>query len=114
MGYGGVVTNVPFNMEYLKNDADFELLDRAFAYAGESGMELWLYDEYQWPSGKAFGYVLDSDPAFEATGVEMLMFSGSGDIHYTLPENYLSIVGASLRTSDGMVPLPFTERAIQV
>ncbi|MBQ4047342.1 MAG: hypothetical protein IJC93_03120 [Clostridia bacterium] len=114
MGYGGVVTNVPFNMEYLKNDADFELLDRAFAYAGESGMELWLYDEYQWPSGKAFGYVLDSDPTFEATGVEMLMFSGSGDIHYTLPENYLSIVGASLRTSDGMVPLPFTERAIQV
>ena len=31
----------------------------AYAYARANGMSAWIYDEYQWPSGRAFGMVLD-------------------------------------------------------
>ena len=100
MGYGGVLTNVPFTDQYLKNEEDFALLKEAFEAAKEKDLELWLYDEYQWPSGKAFGYVLDSDPNFEATGVELLTVTGQGDINYTLSDNYISLVGASVKTGN--------------
>ena len=101
MGYGGVLTNVPFTDQYLKNDEDFALLKEAFDKANEMGFELWLYDEYQWPSGKAFGYVLDYDANFEATGVELLTITGEGNISYTLPDEYISLIGASLETEHG-------------
>ncbi|MBR5520287.1 MAG: hypothetical protein IKU55_06170 [Clostridia bacterium] len=113
MGYGGVLNNVPYNADYLKDREDFALLDRAFAQARDKGMELWLYDEYQWPSGKAFGYVIDSNPDFEATGVEMLMISGKGNIDYTLSDDYLTLLGASLRTTDGLIPLETDGRSVR-
>ena len=95
-GYGGIVTNVKFNQRYLKDDAEFTLLSDAFKYAGSLGMHLWIYDEYQWPSGKAFGQVLQGHDEYEATGIEFITLKGSGDIKYTLPDNYIKIVGADL------------------
>ncbi|MBR4941819.1 MAG: hypothetical protein IKZ19_07470, partial [Clostridia bacterium] len=112
MGYGGVLTNVPFNSEYLKNPDDFALLKEAFDEAADKGMELWIYDEYPWPSGKAFGYVLDSNAEFEATGVEMLRVTGRGNISYTLPSDYMEIIGASLDTDNGVTPIEAGERSI--
>ncbi|MBE6937598.1 MAG: hypothetical protein E7460_03455 [Ruminococcaceae bacterium] len=112
MGYGGVVTNVSFNERYLKDEAEFALLKNGFDKAREMGMETWIYDEYQWPSGKAFGYVLDSDPGFEATGVELITVEGEGGVNFTLPENYLGIVGADLITDAGTVALEFENRSV--
>ncbi len=113
MGYGGVITNVPLNSEYLKNDGDFALLKLAFEQTRRMNMVAWIYDEYQWPSGKAFGYVLDSDPSFEATGIEFLTVNGEGNIDYTLSKDYICLLGASLETKDGITPLEVGERTVK-
>ncbi|MBR4961360.1 MAG: hypothetical protein IKY52_10720 [Clostridia bacterium] len=34
--------------------------------AASLGMEVWLYDEFNWPSGTCFGKVMEEDPAFAA------------------------------------------------
>ncbi len=95
-GYGGIVTNVKFNQNYLKDDKEFELLSDAYKYAAALGDHLWIYDEYQWPSGKAFGQVLAGHDEYEATGIELITLKGEGDIKYTLPGNYIKIIGADL------------------
>lgn len=95
-GYGGIVTNVKFNSEYLKSDSEFELLKTGFIRAKEEGMHLWIYDEYQWPSGKAFGQVLEGHDEYEATGIELITLNGTGNVEYVLPDNYIGIAGADL------------------
>ena len=69
-GYGGIVSNVNFNQQYLKDEAEFSLLRDTYLYAKDKDMTLWIYDEYQWPSGSAYGQVLDTNAAWRATGIE--------------------------------------------
>lgn len=69
-GYGGIVSNVNFNERYLKDEAEFALLRDTYKYAKQKDMTLWIYDEYQWPSGSAFGQVLDTNADWRATGIE--------------------------------------------
>ena len=69
-GYGGIVSNVNFTPQYLKDEAEFALLKDTYLYADSKDMTLWIYDEYQWPSGSAFGQVLDTNEAWRATGIE--------------------------------------------
>ncbi len=75
-GFGGVVSNVLFEKNYLKNDKQFEIVSNVYSYAKEQGMTTWIYDEYQWPSGKAFGLVLEGHDEYEATGIEHRIFKG--------------------------------------
>ena len=77
-GYGGVVSNVNFTPTYLRDDREFELLAKVYDYANGLGMTTWIYDEYQWPSGKAFGQVLEGHGEYEATGVEHHRLTGNG------------------------------------
>ena len=104
-GYGGVVTNVRFAQDYLQNDKEFEILKNAFDKSHDIGLHLWIYDEYQWPSGKAFGQVLKDHDEYEATGIELIKLEGNGDINYTLPDNYIKIMGADLVSNGGKTPL---------
>lgn len=104
-GYGGVVSNVKFDSEYLKKEGQFRLVDDSFTAAQALGLRTWIYDEYQWPSGKAFGQVLEGHPELEATGIELLRTTGKGDIEYALPDGYICIVGASLKTDAGLSTL---------
>ena len=104
-GYGGVVTNVRFAQDYLQNDKEFEILKNAFDKSHGIGLHLWIYDEYQWPSGKAFGQVLKDHDEYEATGIELIKLEGSGDINYTLPDNYIKIAGADLVSNGKTTPL---------
>ncbi len=77
-GFGGVVSNVLFEKNYLLNDKQFEILGSVYAHANRVGMSTWIYDEYQWPSGKAFGQVLEGHDEYEATGVEHRYTNGTG------------------------------------
>lgn len=79
-GYGGIVSNVRFNKNYLKDPNEFSILKNVYDYAAGKNMELWIYDEYQWPSGKAYGLVLDAQKGreWEATGVEHIQITGNG------------------------------------
>ena len=86
-GYGGIVSNVNFNQNYLKDPHEFEMLKKVYDYAADKGMVLWIYDEYQWPSGRAFGLVLDEQPGreWEGTGIKHITRSGHGEgATYTL------------------------------
>ncbi|MBQ7699359.1 MAG: hypothetical protein IJT49_03330 [Clostridia bacterium] len=104
-GYGGVVTNVRFALDYLQNDTEFEILKNAFEKSGDAGLHLWIYDEYQWPSGKAFGQVLKGHDEYEAAGIELIKLDGEGDINYTLPDNYIKIAGADIIKDGTKTPL---------
>ena len=74
-GYGGIVSNVNFNQQYLKDEKEFELLLKTYQYAKDKDMTLWIYDEYQWPSGSAYGQVLDTNEAWRATGIEHIQIT---------------------------------------
>ncbi len=69
-GYGGIVSNVNFNQQYLKDESEFALLRDTYLYGKQNDMTLWIYDEYQWPSGSAYGQVLDTNADWRATGIE--------------------------------------------
>ena len=68
-GYGGIVTNVSWDNNYLQNDRAFATLKAGVKYAVEKGMHVWLYDEYGYPSGAAFGLTLKDNPEYEALGL---------------------------------------------
>ena len=114
-GYGGITTNVTFNRNYLKSDKEFSLLDDAFAYCLGKGMaQLWLYDEYQWPSGSAYGMVTDGHPEFEPYGLAMIEKKGSGSSVFTLPDGYGEIKYAVVSSSGAETPVKFTARTVDV
>ena len=112
-GYGGIVSNVRFNQNYLKDYNEFLLLKNAYDYAANKDMTLWIYDEYQWPSGKAYGLVLDRQPGreWESTGIKHIVLTGTGGIaSYKLGDTYgtdieLGIMQAVLTDSRGAVNL---------
>ena len=88
-GYGGIVSNVNFNQNYLKDPNEFSILKKVYDYAAGKDMTLWIYDEYQWPSGKAYGLVLDHQPGreWESTGIQHIVLTGQGGTaSYTLGE----------------------------
>jgi hypothetical protein len=52
-------------IEYLSADW-FEACRHIIEHASELGMAIWIYDEFNWPSGGAGGKVLATDPEFAA------------------------------------------------
>ena len=68
-GYGGIVTNVSWGKDYLQSDRAFSVLTSSVAHAIEKGMHVWLYDEYGYPSGTAYGLTLKNNPEYEALGL---------------------------------------------
>ena len=58
--------DVPYMSErWLTICRDF--IETAAAY----GMEVWLYDEFNWPSGTCFGKIMEEDPSFTAQHVKV-------------------------------------------
>lgn len=101
-GYGGVVSNVNFTPGYLLDDREFELLAKVYDYANGLGMTTWIYDEYQWPSGKAFGQVLEGHDEYEATGVEHHSLTGNGGTaRYVCTGQDIRILCANLTDDSG-------------
>lgn len=101
-GYGGIVSNVNFNQNYLKDDKEFERLAEVYDYAVSKGMTTWIYDEYQWPSGKAYGQVLDGHDEYEATGIEHHRLTGNGgSAVYRQGARDLRILRADLTDDNG-------------
>ncbi len=68
-GYGGIVTNVAWDSTYLQNDRAFSILVSNVKHAADKGMYVWLYDEYGYPSGSAYGQTLKDNPEYEALGL---------------------------------------------
>lgn len=68
-GYGGIVTNVSWDNNYLQNARAFATLKAGVKHAVDKGMHIWLYDEYGYPSGAALGLTLKDNPEYEALGL---------------------------------------------
>lgn len=58
-----------FPVDYLSN-AMFEAIGWAVDEARQHGMRFWIYDEYNWPSGAAAGYVFRDNPERRAILLE--------------------------------------------
>ncbi|MBQ4113221.1 MAG: hypothetical protein IJD38_10535 [Clostridia bacterium] len=101
-GYGGFTSNVLYNQAYLRDDAEFAVLKSTFDYAADRGMNLWIYDEYQWPSGKAFGLVLEGHDEYEATGIQHKRMTGTGGtVSYTPSGKEIRVMQAVLVDDGG-------------
>ncbi len=117
-GYGGIVSNVTFTPDYLQNDEQFKILGSVYDYAAHNGMNTWIYDEFQWPSGKAFGQVLEGHGEYEATGVEHRIIQGQSGkpLTFTCEGRDIRILRADIQTSSGRVTLTeadgLTERSV--
>ena len=101
-GYGGFTSNVFYDMDYLQDDEEFAILKSVFDYTAAHGMNNWIYDEYQWPSGKAFGLVLKGHDELEATGIEHKKLTGrNGTAAYTLSGKDIRVMQAVLKDENG-------------
>ena len=64
-GYGGLIIHARGGLvtEYLSEEW-FDMVKAAVCRAAELGLEVWIYDEFGWPSGFAGGKVVETDPAY--------------------------------------------------
>lgn len=68
-GYGGIVMNVAWANDYLNNPRAWANFASCVDYAVGLGMHVWIYDEYGYPSGAAYGQTLKGNPEYEALGL---------------------------------------------
>lgn len=72
-GYGGIVTNVLHNDNYLRDKEAWELFRHSLKYAVQKhNMKVWLYDEKGYPSGGAGGLTLKDNPQYECKALVMI------------------------------------------
>lgn len=72
-GYGGIVTNVDMDQNYLHDAESWELFRHAVQYAvNQRGMKIWIYDEKGYPSGSAGGLTLRENPEYECKGLVLV------------------------------------------
>ena len=85
LGYGGIVTNVPYS-NYLESEANWNTLVDNVSYAiDEAGLRVWLYDEEGYPSGGAGGIVLRERPDLEAQGLATIVRETPGSETISIP-----------------------------
>lgn len=97
LGYGGIVTNVPYS-DYLESETNWNTLVDNVEYAiDEAGLRLWIYDEEGYPSGGAGGIVLRERPDLEAQGLATIVreTSGSETISISHPTGHGEVVLAA-------------------
>lgn len=103
-GFGGVVTNVPFN-NYLRDEKMWAVFRRFVDEAKKRGMAMWLYDEKGYPSGNAGGLTLEDHPEWEAHGLYVAdTESAGGAVTLDLPPGKL-IRAAAFPVRDGAIDL---------
>ena len=71
-GFGGVVTNVPFDNGFTGNPDNLDKFKRIIGELDAAGMTYWIYDEHGYPSGYAHGETLNGHPELEAKGFYMV------------------------------------------
>lgn len=122
-GFGGVVTNVPWDEDYLLSTEKFGKLDKVIDDAGKMGLRAWLYDEKGYPSGAAGGLVLEGYPEYEARGIFQIDIKGIGkmQMEIPLPEEGIRFVHAVMypvlngsTDFSGGIDIDFTETIVTV
>ncbi|MBR5313708.1 MAG: hypothetical protein IKU40_12605 [Clostridia bacterium] len=126
-GYGGAVTNVPFENGFTSNPANIEKFRDILAAMDEKGLNFWIYDEMGYPSGQGGGLVLEGHPELAAKGFYMHRRIAYEPTHarFRLDDESDKIVWAAkypvetpgLHESyvrfDRMIPLSFTADSVE-
>ena len=73
-GFGGVVTNVPFDNGFTSNPDNLAEFDAIIKDLEEAGLSYWIYDENTCPSGIGDGRLVKMFPELEAKGFYMRRF----------------------------------------
>ncbi len=95
-GYGGLVTNVAFGEDYLKDPVEFQLMQEKVRICKELGLRLWIYDEDRYPSGAAGTRTLEANPDFEARGLVMVwnVLAPGASLTQALPHGHEKLIAA--------------------
>ncbi len=93
-GFGGLVTNVAWGDDYLRNAEAWDQLRRVVSRARELRMALWLYDEKGYPSGTAGGQVIEGRPEWEPEGLLITTRVVEGPAELRLPPGTLKLAAA--------------------
>ena len=88
-GYGGIFVHARggLEIEYM-GEKWFEVFDECVQWAAENDFDIWLYDEFGWPSGFAGGKVNGLGPAYQ---IKHLVDSDKiiDDARYSLFNTYM-------------------------
>ncbi|MBP6963691.1 MAG: hypothetical protein KBC96_04705 [Armatimonadetes bacterium] len=69
-GWGGAHFGYPNGGPgYLRDEAGWDQYTAAVKACKERGLNVWIYDEWGYPSGRAGGHVLEGHPEYEAQGL---------------------------------------------
>ena len=125
-GYGGAVTNVPFEDGFTGNPENLARFASLLDELEKRDMPFWIYDEHGYPSGQGGGLVLEGHPELRAKGFYMHRRIAYEPTHATflLDDESEKIVWAAkyplfdtrcdeslVRYAD-MIPVPFTAEKV--
>lgn len=125
-GYGGAVTNVPFENGFTSNPDNLSRFGDIVDAMEAHDLSYWIYDEHGYPSGQGGGLVLDGHPELAAKGFYMVRRIAYEPMHvnYHLDDISDKIVWAakypllikriddSYPEFDKMEPVPFTDTEV--
>lgn len=114
-GVEGIVLNHIWNENYLKDKSIFERLNEIIDFAKSLNMNVWLYDEKGYPSGKAGGLVLKKNPDYQAKGITYLMMDRipkQDSLLFEIPDDLEKILYAYVERKGETFAVPFEDRKI--
>jgi hypothetical protein len=91
----------------------WKAMDATVDEARKAGSSIWLYDEYNWPSGSAGGRVTDGHPEYYPRGMDYAFVECEGPRDFTIDkpeasekvmEQFEKIVAAFIAPADGSIP----------
>ncbi len=91
----------------------WKAMDATISEARKTGSTIWLYDEYNWPSGSAGGRVTDGHPEHYPRGLDYRFIECEGPRDFTISrpevsekvmERFETIVAAFIGLADGSIP----------
>jgi|GEM_PF-3531208 len=78
-GAGGLVTNTTWNdKDWVNKESNLALLKKAVQTARSKGMNVWMYDDYWYPSGWANGYAMKDHPEYSVQNITYHLLEGEG------------------------------------
>jgi len=104
-GFGGIVTNVRHDHNYLRDDEEWFILRWVVQTCSAMGLRVWLYDEKGYPSGGAGGLTLDEGKSeWQAQGLAMkaVTFAPGEEISIPFPRLHNSVYAAYAWQGEGL------------
>lgn len=97
-GFGGFVNSINFGGGYVTSSANWDAMRGGIAAIRKAGLDLWLYDEAGYPSGRAGGLVLEGHPEREARA--LLATTQGSDIQFDGLKNIAPLAKVSVSSTD--------------